>query len=608
MSDNAITRRQILGPAMAAGAAVAVASASTAAHAAPARQTASVTVVAVPAIHDLLAEVPNPQVLYLVGAYHAGETPGGGMFVHDPTVPKNLHNGGDIISATVPWDGTPATIAGFLAGTGETDPSGSGCFVRQYDMLNPYMFGCLDGTDCTASLQAFADRASNILGDVDWGVDALVSAKITFHGGTVHPAAIHGTLRLTSTYDSTDWMLEVNNFPATQIDSVVLIGKGSASIASRTNHRGLLLRDITGSVIRRVEVRYMKVQGIEVNTNAYHALISAAEIWYCGYGINTTIGQVFTFAGHTLTGGVGPAQYTEFTGVTSIPAEAVVGDSIVIGKNDYTITAIDRAAGTVTVRLWVTNEDFAYTAGDAFWCIGAGLKVFGSSTGPFSITTMTTLGCSIGYFITQLYPGFVGKLSGESNLVTVRLGAAPYTGHLGGSIGTLYAEAGRIAVSNQNVTGEYVIGNIDPMTCAQRISHGTARYLVDFDVAKGAVEAADVDYQVPAVATAFQHLDAPIVDRSVYGPAVPTTVVLGTSYTLSFSRDDFIAAGVSHRMMMFPKGGTRTVTITAGTGTTIGAAAAPTAVLVLNGPAMLFAEYIRATKNWRLSQFDGALV
>ena len=582
--------------------------ASTTAQAAPTQQAATVTVVAVPTIHDLIAETPNPTVLYLVGAYYAGEVPGGGRFVHDPTVPKNLHNGGDIISSTVPWDGTPATIAAFLAGTGETDPAGSGCFVRQYDVLNPYMFGCLDGTDCTASLQAFADRASNIPGDVDWGLDAIVSAKITFHGGTVRPAEIRGTLRLKSNYDSSDWMLEVNNFPATQIDSLVLIGKGGSSISTRTNHRGLLLRDITGTAIRRVEVRYMKVQGIEVNYNAYHALIIAVEVWYCGYGINATIGQVFSHSGHTLTGGVGPAQYTEFTGVTSIPPEAVIGDSLVIGKNDYTITAIDRAAGTVTVRLWVTNDDLAYTAGASYWCVGAGLKVVGSLTGPFSVTTMTTLGCSVGYFVAQLYPGFVGKLSGESNLVTARLGSAPYTGHLGGAIGTLYAEAGRIAVSNQNVTGKYVVGNIDPMTCSQRISHGTARYLVDFDVSKGAVEAADVDYQVPAVATAFRNLDAPLVDRSVYGPNVPTTVVLGSDVTLTFSRDDFIASGVSHRILMFPKGGTRTVTITAGAGTTIGAAAASAASLVLNGPTMVFAEYVRAAKNWRLSQFAGALV
>lgn len=606
MAENDLSRRRLLGPAVAAGAVMALA--STTAHAAPrtpAAPTTVATVVALPAIPDLVTQTPAGDVLYLVGSHRPGEVVGGGTFVYDAGVAKSNHNGGDIISATVPWDGAAGTLAAFLAGTGETDPTGSGCFVRQYEVLTPYMFGCLDGTDSTAPLQAFADRASNIRGTVDWGLDAQVSAKITFHGGTVRPTAIRGTLRLTSTFGSTDWMLEVSNFPGVRIDGIVLIGKGNSVLTSRTNHRGLVLSDITGATIGRIEARYFKVQGVEVASNAYHALIDMVEVWYCGFGITGTIGQVFTHTGHTLTGGVGPAQYTEFTGVTAIPAEAVVGDSIVIGRNDYTITAIDRAAGTVTVRLWVTNDDFAYTAGSAYWCIGAGFKTVGSSTGPLSISSMTTLGCSIGYFVAQLYPGFVGKLSGESNLVTLRLGAAPYGGHLGGSLDTLYAEAGRIAVSNQNVTGGYVIGNIDPMTCIRRVSHGTARYLVDFDFAKGAVEAADLDHQVPSVATAFRRLDAPLVDRAVYGPEVPNTVVLGTTVTLDFVRDDFVAAGVSHRLLTFPKAGARTVVITAGTGTTIGAAAAATASLALTGPTMVFAEYIRATKNWRLSQFSG---
>src|SRR5690606_6440577 len=144
----------------------------------------------------------------------------------------------------------------FLAGTGETDPSGSGCFVRQYEVLTPYMFGCLDGADSTAALQAFAERASNVKATIDWGLDTLVSAKITFHGGAVRRTAIRGTLRLTSTYASTDWMLEVSNFPGARIEGIVLTGKGNSVLTSRTNHRGLMLADITGATIGRIEARY----------------------------------------------------------------------------------------------------------------------------------------------------------------------------------------------------------------------------------------------------------------------------------------------------------------------------------------------------------------
>ena len=40
---------------------------------------------------------------------------------------KSGHNGGTIISPTVPWDGVAgSTHTDFLAGTGETDGAGSG--------------------------------------------------------------------------------------------------------------------------------------------------------------------------------------------------------------------------------------------------------------------------------------------------------------------------------------------------------------------------------------------------------------------------------------------------------------------------------------------------
>lgn len=55
---------------------------------------------------------------------------GGGVFVWDPSKPKTNHNGGTIISPTVPWDGTQANLAAFLAGTGETTPAGNGCWIR----------------------------------------------------------------------------------------------------------------------------------------------------------------------------------------------------------------------------------------------------------------------------------------------------------------------------------------------------------------------------------------------------------------------------------------------------------------------------------------------
>jgi hypothetical protein len=57
---------------------------------------------------------------------------GGGWFFWDKTVPKTLHDGGLFISPTVPYDGTRSGLEDFLNGVGETDPTGSGVWVRQF--------------------------------------------------------------------------------------------------------------------------------------------------------------------------------------------------------------------------------------------------------------------------------------------------------------------------------------------------------------------------------------------------------------------------------------------------------------------------------------------
>lgn len=87
---------------------------------------------------NLLAKTPDPALAYTVKGYVPGTSFGGGIFYWDASRPKSQHNGITVFSPTVPWNGTYATLAAFLAGTGETAPSGSGCWVRMQnsrDML-----------------------------------------------------------------------------------------------------------------------------------------------------------------------------------------------------------------------------------------------------------------------------------------------------------------------------------------------------------------------------------------------------------------------------------------------------------------------------------------
>lgn len=106
--------------------------------------------VSIASIVDLLAAKQDASALYNVAAYYPGvyalASPSAGFgsnqFKWAPLVPRTSHNGGTIISPTVPWAGTQASVAAFLLGTGETQPAGVGCFVAiNRQQINVGQFG-----------------------------------------------------------------------------------------------------------------------------------------------------------------------------------------------------------------------------------------------------------------------------------------------------------------------------------------------------------------------------------------------------------------------------------------------------------------------------------
>lgn len=121
--------------------------------------------VAVECIKDLLTQPQRTDLRFLVKGYYAGTRLGSGDFYWDPTVVRSSHNGGSIISPTVPWDGLSTSIQGFLNGSGETNPSALGCFViaQDYKQTSPEMFGFIPSFSVanTASFQAAVFAAAN---------------------------------------------------------------------------------------------------------------------------------------------------------------------------------------------------------------------------------------------------------------------------------------------------------------------------------------------------------------------------------------------------------------------------------------------------------------
>lgn len=133
--------------------------------------------VAVASIFDLLSAKRDTSQVAVVASYHPGvyataapdSHGGGGNFYWSPAVPKSKHNGGTIISPTVPWDGTKSKLAAFLIGTGETAAGTNGCWVRSADEIDVKMFGAPAqgslGISDYASFQAAVNwKMSNPLG------------------------------------------------------------------------------------------------------------------------------------------------------------------------------------------------------------------------------------------------------------------------------------------------------------------------------------------------------------------------------------------------------------------------------------------------------------
>lgn len=163
-----------------------------------------------------------------------GRKYGGGVLAWDSSRAKSEHDGGSVFSPTVPWT---TTVADYLSATGETDPTGFGCFVKTGFKNAATEFGALDNTDSYASIQAAIDyaRASGRVSNVDLGDDmfyltgrplklapnchiggrARIKASDAFTGVTFDAEDVGGTLDVTCLFYG------VNTAPTTDTEGTV---------------------------------------------------------------------------------------------------------------------------------------------------------------------------------------------------------------------------------------------------------------------------------------------------------------------------------------------------------------------------------------------------
>lgn len=145
--------------------------------------------VVVQSVRDLLLAKKDPTQTVSTLSWHSGLKKGGLTFSWSPTTPKSRHNGGTIISPTVPYsDG--AGLLEFLNGTYEPQPGGNGCWVADIygQEVNTLHFGAKadgvfgDGTSGTDD--GFAINAALKAAGAQ-GIGRLRQAGISRHRQTI---------------------------------------------------------------------------------------------------------------------------------------------------------------------------------------------------------------------------------------------------------------------------------------------------------------------------------------------------------------------------------------------------------------------------------------
>ncbi|EJS3802986.1 right-handed parallel beta-helix repeat-containing protein [Pseudomonas aeruginosa] len=143
--------------------------------------------VVVESLADLVGSPRKTTHTYHVRGHRPGITTGGGVFVWDPLMPRSMHNGGTVISPTVPAYTAQPGLADYLAGVGETEPSASGAFVRRIEnnTVRLEYFGWVEGELGTAPLAMLLRETRSNEGD-----GANIGAVAMLPPGTVRTGPV----------------------------------------------------------------------------------------------------------------------------------------------------------------------------------------------------------------------------------------------------------------------------------------------------------------------------------------------------------------------------------------------------------------------------------
>lgn len=380
--------------------------------------------VVVESLADLVGSPRKTTHTYHVRGHRPGITTGGGVFVWDPLMPRSMHNGGTVVSPTVPAYTAQPGLADYLAGVGETEPSASGAFVRRIEnnIVRLEYFGWVEGELGTAPLAMLLKETRSNEGDA-----ANIGAVAMLPPGTVRTGPV-------------------------TLGSNQIIGGTSRTIILQ--EPGTVVGDVQPFLTAAGQVNLMIIgKGMQVNGQKNEATSGEGRYGIFLYGAKKVLIQDLTvnsFSGDGLA----------VTGNVSIPCEDIRLERVTCnfnGRNAFSIINAKRTT-LINCRGTNTNTNGIGASANGPW---SGFDIEPNEGSGYFLEDINLIGCSSEG---NAGSGLQFTIPNSSSPVTVRVygfqsrrdGSGTQYGGKCGGIGFIYG--GGIAPS-VNMTGHISIIN-----------------------------------------------------------------------------------------------------------------------------------------------------
>ncbi|MDI3625207.1 phage tail fiber protein [Pseudomonas aeruginosa] len=311
-------------------------------------------------LQNLSELVTAPQLYnktYVVLGHRPGLLTGGGHFYWDGAMPRSKHNGGTVISPTVPAYTGQSGLSNYLNGVGETQPSAFGCFVRfiENNTVRLEHFGWVEGELGTAPLAMLLKETRSNEGDA-----ANIGAVAMLPPGTVRTG------------------------PVTLGSNQIICGTSRTIILQEP---GTVVGDVQPFLTAAGQVNLMIMgNGMQVNGQKNEATSGEGRYGLFLYGAKKVLIQDVTinsFAGDGVA----------LTGNVSIPCEDIRLERVTCnfnGRNAFSIINAKRAT-LLNCRGTNTNTNGLGSSANGPW---SGFDIEPNSGSGYFLEDINLIGCS----------------------------------------------------------------------------------------------------------------------------------------------------------------------------------------------------------------------